>query len=141
MLRGLSIHSAPLALAGALWPPFCDLPPWPGGGPGGETGGNSSQAGASSGGGGAETGGGGAETGGGGAETGGGGASSGAAGSAGAGGEEPEPGDPVLGCSSAEWPSQAQLVPLPPVEFDDLARGSELRKLSANGEVVIADYV
>jgi hypothetical protein len=127
MLRGLSIHSAPLALAGALWPPFCDLPPWPGGGPGGETGGTSGQAGASSGGGGAETGGSGA--------------SSGAAGSAGAGGEEPEPGDPVLGCSAAEWPSQAQLVPLPPVEFDDLAGQSDLRKLSANGEVVIADYV
>ena len=70
MLRGLSIHSAPLALAGALWPPFWDLPPWPGGGHGSDTGGNSGQAGASSGGGGAETGGGGA--------------SSGAAGSAGA---------------------------------------------------------
>ena len=127
MLRGLSIHSGPLALAGALWPPFCDLPPWPGGGPRGETGGNSSRAGASSGGGGAQTGGGGA--------------SSGTAGSAGDGGAEPEPGDPVLGCSAAEWPSQAQLVPLPPVEFDDLAGQWDLRKLSANGEVVIADYV
>jgi hypothetical protein len=126
MLRGLSIHSAPLALAGALWPPFCDLPPWPGGGHG-DTGGSSGQAGASSGGGGAETGGGGA--------------GSGEAGSAGDGGAEPEPGDPVLGCSAAEWPSQAQLVPLPPVEFEDVAGQSDLRKLSANGEVVIADYV
>src|SRR5687767_1627202 len=116
MLRRLSIHSAPLAFAGALWPPFCDLPPWPGGGHGGDTGGNSGQAGASSGGGG----------------MGGGGASSGAAGSAGAGGAEPEPGDPVLGCSAAEWPSQAQLVPLPAVEFDDLAGQSDLRKLSAD---------
>jgi hypothetical protein len=105
------MHAAPLALA-VMWPPFCDLPPLPGDGSGGgDTGGNSSQGGA---------------TGGGGAETGG---SSGHA------------GDPVLGCSAPEWPSKAELLPLPPIAFGDRVGQADLRKLSANGEVVIADYV
>ena len=118
MLRGLSIHSAPLALA-VMWPPLCDLPPLPGDGGGGDTGGSSSQGGATGGGGGADTGGGGAAT----------------------GGSSGEAGDPVLGCPASEWPSKAELVPLPPVAFADLVGQAELRKLSANGDVVVANYL
>ncbi|MDQ2643877.1 MAG: hypothetical protein M3020_08695 [Myxococcota bacterium] len=105
------MHAAPLALA-VMWPPFCDLPPLPGDGSGGgDTGGNSSQGGATGGGG------------------------------AGSGGSSGDAGDPVLGCSAPEWPSKAELLPLPPVAFDDGVGEADLRKLSANGEVVIADYL
>lgn len=133
MLRALSKHSAPFALAGVLWPPFCGVPPWPPGGSGGAAGEGSageSQAGAGSGG---------AE-----AEGGAGGVDSGEAGSsgetAGAAGASAEPSDPVLGCRAGDWPSRARVELLPLVAFDDLVRSAVLRKLSADGEVVIADY-
>jgi hypothetical protein len=113
MLRGLSIQAAPLAMLGVLWPPFCDLPEWPGGGGGS----------------------GGAHTTGGAA-----GADAGEGGDAGSGGAEPEAGEPVLGCASGEWPSQARFELLPELPFDDITYQTGPFKLSADGEVVITDY-
>ncbi|MDQ2643875.1 MAG: hypothetical protein M3020_08685 [Myxococcota bacterium] len=115
MLRGLSIQAAPLAMLGLLWPPFCDLPEWAGGGGGS----------------------GGADTGG----AGGVGADAGEGGEAGSGGAEPEVGEPVLGCAAGEWPSQARFELLPALPFDDLVEEAGPWKLSADGEVVVTSYV
>ena len=122
MLRGLSIQAAPLAMLGVLWPPFCDFPEWPGGG--GGSGGTPS---------------GGTHTGG---VAGGVAGEGGEGGDAGSGGALPEAGDPVLGCAAGKWrSSQARLEILSDIPFEDGRGGSQLWKLSADGEVVMADYV
>jgi uncharacterized membrane protein len=119
MLRGLSIQAAPLAMLGVLWPPFCDLPEWPGGGGGngGAPGGGAPSGGVA-------------------------GAAAGEGGDGGSGGAVPEAGDPVLGCAGGKWrSSQARLEILSDIPFEDGRGGAQLWKLSADGEVVLADYV
>lgn len=85
-----------------------------------------------------------AQAGEGGALSGEGGSASGEAGSpggiAGTGGVPADGGDPVLGCAAGEWPSSARLELLPRPAFDPFDGPERVRKVSANGEVVIGDY-
>lgn len=151
MLRSVSKRSAPLLLAGAVWPPFCGTPPWESGGSSGAAG--ASVAGRAGGGADAGAAAGGAENGG---DDSGGEASSagvpgsvgGAPGSAGtlatsgSGGESGNaPGiqEPVLGCAAGVWPESAALQLLPPPALSGKL-GETVNDLSADGEVLVGNY-
>lgn len=153
MLRGLSKRSAPLALAGVMWPPFCGTPPWEVGGGSGAAG--ESTAGLAGGGagngdaaGGTESGG--DDSGGEAPNIGGAPASAGSAGSAagsagtlatGGSGGEATPGihEPVLGCAPGVWPETAVLQLLPPPALSGKL-GEAVNDLSADGEVLVGSY-